>query len=203
MCLFVCSGGQPLTNAELQELVVQVGMKERHRRRIWRLWENSKASDEEVRRMILSYDPDAPNQGMFGEEGEDDEDDEEDQQGEEAEQVEEKKAGAAPGTRKPLSAAQLAAIAAKDEARRKAAQAMQETQNQGNDEDEEQDEEDDEEEYEDEELDEDYKALLASMTKAPAPSSASKTRGPAPKPLATAAVSSEMSQLSVKEEKPE
>jgi hypothetical protein len=47
-----------LTQEQIQEMLVQVGMKERVRRRIWRLWENDKATDEELKEMILNYNPD-------------------------------------------------------------------------------------------------------------------------------------------------
>lgn len=62
----------PLSQEELQEMLVSVGVKERVRRRIWRLWENDKATDQEIKDMIFNYNPDAKEQ-----EGEEEEEEEE------------------------------------------------------------------------------------------------------------------------------
>ena len=55
----VAEAAAELTQEAIQEMLVQVGMKERVRRKIWRLWENNKVTDQELKEMIFSYNPDS------------------------------------------------------------------------------------------------------------------------------------------------
>lgn len=168
-----------LTQEAITEMFQQVGMKERVRRRLWRLWENEKVTDAELKEMIFNYNPDAKDEPEEG--------DDEEKAGGGA-------AAAATLSRPELTPAQIAArgpppkpkAAPKPSAAAAAASSPPAASSAAGAEDDDDDDDEDFEddgEFEDDEDEEDEEAAAAAAELARQQAA---KRGPAPKPKAAA-----------------